>query len=80
MRPDTDGAGAEAFANRLREEIGDLALTSEHGNFKVTISMGIAEYPRDGKERLELIERSDQALYWCKEHGRNRVRRVSATD
>jgi diguanylate cyclase (GGDEF)-like protein len=78
--PDTDGAGAEAFANRLREEIGDLALTSEHGNFKVTISMGIAEYPRDGKERLELIERSDQALYWCKEHGRNRVRRVSATD
>jgi len=78
--PDTDAAGAEAFANRLREEIADLALTSEHGSFKVTISMGIAEYPRDGRERLELIERSDQALYWCKEHGRNRVRRVGAVD
>ena len=78
--PDTDAAGAEAFANRLREEIADLALSSEHGNFKVTISMGIAEYPRDGSERLELIERADQALYWCKEHGRNRVRRAGASD
>jgi len=77
--PDTDGAGAEAFANRLREEIGDLALSSENGSFKVTISMGIASYPKDGKERLGLIERADQALYWCKEHGRNRVRRVGAS-
>ncbi len=77
--PDTDGAGAESFANRLREEIAALALTSEHGNFHVTISMGIAEYPKDGRERLELIERADQALYWCKEHGRNRVRRHAAS-
>ncbi|MBC8069850.1 MAG: sensor domain-containing diguanylate cyclase, partial [Deltaproteobacteria bacterium] len=77
--PDTDGAGAESFANRLREEIAALALSSEHGSFNVTISMGIAEYPRDGRERLELIERADQALYWCKEHGRNRVRRHAAT-
>jgi two-component system cell cycle response regulator len=78
--PDTDATGAEAFANRLREEIAELALVSDHGNFKVTISMGIAEYPRDGRERLELIERADQALYWCKEHGRNRVRRIGAQD
>ncbi len=76
--PDTDGVGAESFANRLREEVAELAMTSEHGGFNVTISMGIAEYPRDGRERLDLIERADQALYWCKEHGRNRVRRVSA--
>lgn len=78
--PDTDGEGAEAFANRLREEIADLQLSSDHGSFNVTISMGIAEYPRDGRDRLALIERSDQALYWCKEHGRNRVRRISAAD
>jgi diguanylate cyclase (GGDEF)-like protein len=78
--PDTDGEGAEAFANRLRVEIGELQLQSEHGTFKVTISMGIAEYPRDGRDRLGLIERADQALYWCKEHGRNRVRRICAAD
>jgi diguanylate cyclase (GGDEF)-like protein len=74
--PDTDGDGAVLFANRLREEVADLALTSEHGNFKITISMGVAEFPADGRERLALIERADQALYYCKEHGRNRVHRA----
>jgi diguanylate cyclase (GGDEF)-like protein len=77
--PDTDGAGAEHFANKLREEVAEVAMTSEHGSFKITISMGIAEYPSDGHERLELVEKADQALYWCKEHGRNRVRRHAQT-
>ncbi len=73
--PDTDGKGAEHFANKLREEIGDQVMTSEHGSFKITISMGVAEFPLDGKDRLGLVEKADQALYYCKEHGRNRVRR-----
>jgi diguanylate cyclase (GGDEF)-like protein len=73
--PDTDGAGAEHFANKLREEIATMAMTSEHGTFKITISMGIAEFPTHGADRLELIEKADQALYFCKEHGRNRVHR-----
>ncbi|MBX7082877.1 MAG: sensor domain-containing diguanylate cyclase [Nannocystaceae bacterium] len=76
--PDTDALGAESFANRLREEVAQTPMASDHGSFSVTISMGIAEYARDGRERHELIERADQALYWCKEHGRNRVHRCSA--
>jgi diguanylate cyclase (GGDEF)-like protein len=73
--PDTDAAGAEHFANELRTEIGDQVLTSEHGNFGVTISMGVAQFPVDGTDRAQLIERADQALYACKESGRNCVRR-----
>ena len=76
--PDTDAVGAEHFANKLREEVGDQVMASEHGNFKITISMGVAEFPGDGSERLELIEKADQALYYCKEHGRNCVRRYGA--
>jgi two-component system cell cycle response regulator len=75
--PDTDGAGAEHFASELRKEIEALTMTSEHGSFNVTISMGVAEFPVDGRERNELLERADQALYYCKEHGRNCVRRWS---
>lgn len=75
--PDTDGVGAEHFANELRKEIAGMAMTSEHGSFNVTISMGVAEFPADGRERGELLERADQALYFCKEHGRNCVRRWS---
>ena len=75
--PDTDGAGAEVFANKLREEIAAQTMTSDKGPFKITISMGIAEYPQDGQARAELIERADQALYQCKRGGRNCVHRWS---
>jgi diguanylate cyclase (GGDEF)-like protein len=73
--PDTDAAGAEVFANKLREEVAAQTIASDNGNFGVTISMGIAEFPNDGDSRQQLIERADQALYWCKGHGRNRVKR-----
>lgn len=73
--PDTDGEGAALFANRIREEVAAQSMTSEHGSFQCTISMGVAEFPMDGKDRYELIEKADQALYYCKEHGRNRVTR-----
>jgi diguanylate cyclase (GGDEF)-like protein len=75
--PDTDAAGAEHFANELRQEIADQVMTSEHGKFRVTISMGVAQFPQDSTERTQLIERADQALYACKEGGRNCVRRFA---
>ena len=74
--PDTDSEGAAVFANRLREEIAAQNITSENGSFSVTLSLGVAAYPSDGRDRHELIERADQALYYCKEHGRNRVTKV----
>jgi len=75
--PDTDGVGAETFANKLREEIAQQVMTSEHGSFKVTISMGVSEFAVDDSDRLALIEKADQALYHCKENGRNCVTRWS---
>ncbi|KIG16200.1 diguanylate cyclase/phosphodiesterase [Enhygromyxa salina] len=74
--PDTDGEGAAVFANRLREEIAAQSITSDNGSFSITLSLGVAEFPGDGLDRHELIEKADQALYYCKEHGRNRVTRV----
>ncbi|MFO0637527.1 MAG: GGDEF domain-containing protein [Nannocystaceae bacterium] len=59
--PDTDAVGAESLANRLREDA-QTPMASEHGSFSVTISMGIAEYACDGRERHELIERADQVV------------------
>lgn len=74
--PDTDSEGAAVFANRLREEIAAQMITSDNGSFSVTLSLGVAAYPSDGTDRHGLIERADQALYYCKEHGRNRVTKV----
>jgi two-component system, cell cycle response regulator len=75
--PDTDGEGAELFANKLREEVAAQIMNSDQGPFQVTISMGVAEYPQDTRDPSELVERADQALYRCKRGGRNCVTRWS---
>jgi diguanylate cyclase (GGDEF)-like protein len=38
----------------------------------VTISLGVATFPDDGRSKPELVERADGALYHAKRHGRNR--------
>lgn len=38
---------------------------------KITLSMGLAFYPKDGE--LHLIEKADAAMYYAKNHGKNSV-------
>ena len=40
---------------------------------KVTISMGVANFPEDAESPEELIKQADQALYRAKRAGRNNV-------
>jgi diguanylate cyclase (GGDEF)-like protein len=68
---DTDVAGAFILAERIREQVGSLLHASAQGSFSCTISLGIAAYPVDGRDKKLLIERADQCLYHAKEHGRN---------
>jgi diguanylate cyclase (GGDEF)-like protein len=58
---------ASSIVERLRSM--DLEHT-EH----VTVSAGVATFPVQGVGRDELIRLADSALYWAKEHGKNRVR------
>jgi predicted signal transduction protein with EAL and GGDEF domain len=39
----------------------------------VTISMGVASFPEDGRTALELVQKADQALFRAKLSGRNRT-------
>ncbi|HJS73348.1 MAG TPA: GGDEF domain-containing protein, partial [Vicinamibacteria bacterium] len=40
---------------------------------EVTLSLGVAAWPRDGRAALEIIDAADRALYDAKNSGRNRV-------
>jgi len=44
---------------------------------RLTVSIGIATYPTHANSFDELIKRADEALYWIKSHGRNRIRLYS---
>lgn len=65
--------GAIQLAERIRQDVAALIIESDKGTFQITMSIGIATFPEDARDRAALIERADHALYHAKETGRNRV-------
>jgi len=39
----------------------------------ITVSIGVASFPEDSSDPIELVEMADSALYRAKRDGRNRV-------
>jgi diguanylate cyclase (GGDEF)-like protein len=74
--PETDEYEAKMVAERLRSAIAAQPLATNHveGGIAVTISIGLANYPKDGVTASEICEQADQAMYWAKRLGRNQVR------
>jgi diguanylate cyclase (GGDEF)-like protein len=70
--PQTPKVDAIQITNRLKEEV-DIALTEHNIDRPLTVSMGLATYPDDATSIMELIEKTDQALYLAKKGGGNRV-------
>ncbi len=69
----TDRAGARQLAERIRQEVAQQSFASPKGNFQATLSIGVASYPDDGRDKAEIIARADQSLYAAKHGGRNRT-------
>ncbi|MDR3540385.1 MAG: GGDEF domain-containing protein [Desulfosporosinus sp.] len=69
LLPNTDTDTAFRVAERFRQKI------QETENPHITVSIGIATYPNDGKNNRDLLEYADAGLYISKENGRNRVSR-----
>lgn len=68
-------AAKEAFdiAERIRMKIWSLdMLRKSDENRRITISIGISSYPKDGTDIKNLIHNADLAMYQAKESGRNK--------
>jgi len=64
---------ARQVGERMRQEVGKLAIDTDKGVLQVTMSVGVAAFPDDGSDRAQLIEHADHALYHAKHSGRNQV-------
>jgi diguanylate cyclase (GGDEF)-like protein len=71
LAPQTSAEHAGLLAERMREAIENIPFTRNGADVRVTCSFGVAE-STDTYDR-GLLERADKALYYSKEHGRNRV-------
>lgn len=71
--PQTPLEGARIKAERVREAIAALKFPDMGEDFRVTVSIGVAEYHRDESTDDTLL-RADQALYAAKGDGRNNVK------
>jgi diguanylate cyclase (GGDEF)-like protein len=74
--PRTDALAAEEVVRRVRAAVEDIGIGPTRES--VTISAGIAEFPRDAEGVEELRRLADSALYSAKRSGRDRAMRYSA--
>ncbi len=67
-----DLARARIVAERIRGELEAVTIPGTDAGFRVTTSVGVAEY-HGGEPIEETLARADGALYAAKRNGRNRV-------
>lgn len=72
--PETPSAGAELFANSLREKVANLAVNFQSQTINFTISCGVSTYKQQANsDPNSIFSAADKALYQAKQQGRNQV-------
>ena len=70
---DTSRDKAVAVAERIRASFAQAALEVDSRPVGATVSIGLVHCQDAALDVPELLAQADQALYFAKEHGRNRV-------
>jgi diguanylate cyclase (GGDEF)-like protein len=70
--PETGKADGLVFAERFRRRVESSVMAPDSLN-PITVSVGLAAFPADGRNPDEIVWAADEALYESKRAGRNRV-------
>jgi len=68
---DSDINSAEQIADRIVNNVANHIFLFDEHRIRITISAGLAEYPKDSDQVDKLIEAADNAMYNAKKHGGN---------
>ncbi len=69
---------ADKITRKIQRFFRDYFLIGGH-KIKISLSIGTSIYPDDGRELEDLIKKSDKAMYWVKNHGRDGYRLYGET-
>ncbi len=77
--PATAKVGGVSLAERIRKIVETTPFVGDRTQpgGKLTVSIGVATFPEDGRTPEEITQSADQALYGSKKQGRNRVSTAS---
>lgn len=73
LMPDCPKAKAAELAEELCKKIAEQTIVLRREKTRITVSIGVASFPKDAVNPKELIHKADLALYQAKEKGRNQV-------
>ncbi|MBU3215432.1 GGDEF domain-containing protein [Clostridium estertheticum] len=63
----------EEIRRYLSDNTFDLKSLTKTENINITLSFGVASYPRDSKNVIDLLRVADSGLFRAKKEGRNRI-------
>ncbi len=71
--PETPAKNAMIIGERIRQNVESMVIKSKSEKLHVTVSIGCAGMPEHAANQKQLIDFADTAMYYSKEHGRNRI-------
>jgi diguanylate cyclase (GGDEF)-like protein len=71
--PETHKEGALVVAERIRKTVEETSFEVDHTLANLTVSIGVAIFPEDAKDKEALVQNADKALYRAKQSGKNRI-------
>ncbi len=74
--PDATADTAWTTAQRLTHAVAQSRVPRLFDRFRLSVSIGIAAFPEDARNRRALIHAADQAMYFAKHEGGGRVCRI----
>lgn len=72
LMPNVEGEDSLKIVERIRRKV-ENDFSSESSNYFVTVSAGVASYPKHGDTGLKVLDCADDAMYAAKNTGRNKV-------
>jgi diguanylate cyclase (GGDEF)-like protein len=78
LLPETDPTGAYVLAEKIRQEVAELSVPVGGNSIHPSVSIGVVNYPDDGRTSDELMITADTSMYRSKRGGKNRVTGVPA--